>query len=73
MQELVLGGIYRHYKDKRYQVLHVAQHSETGEQLVIYRALYGEYGIWARPLAMFLEDVTLPDGSIVPRFQLLEE
>lgn len=71
MQKLVEGGIYRHYKKKQqYQVLHVARHSETEEQLVIYRAMYGDYGIWARPLEMFLEDVTLADGTIVPRFAL---
>lgn len=71
MQNLVEGGIYRHYKNRQlYQVLHVARHSETEEQLVIYRAIYGDYGIWARPLDMFLEDVTLADGTVVPRFQL---
>lgn len=73
MNELVLNGTYRHYKDKRYKVLHIAKHTETEEELVIYQALYGEFGIWARPLAMFLEDVTLPDGSTVKRFALVEE
>lgn len=73
MKELVLNGTYRHYKDKLYKVLHVAKHTETEEELVIYQALYGDYGIWARPLAMFLEDVTLPDGSKVKRFALVEE
>ena len=71
MQKPVEGGIYRHYKNKQlYQVLHVARHSETEEHLVIYRAMYGDYGIWARPLDMFLEDVTLPDGTTVPRFAM---
>ena len=73
MNELVLNGTYRHYKDKLYKVLHIAKHTETEEELVIYQALYGEFGIWARPLAMFLEDVTLPDGSTVKRFALVEE
>ena len=73
MNELVLNGTYRHYKGKLYKVLHVAKHTETEEELVIYQALYGEFGIWARPLAMFLEDVTLPDGSTVKRFALVEE
>ena len=54
-------------------MLHIAKHTETEEELVIYQALYGDFGIWARPLAMFLEDVTLPDGSTVKRFALVEE
>lgn len=50
-------GLYEHYKGNRYQVLGVAIHSETLEELVIYKALYGEYLTWVRPLKMFLEDV----------------
>ena len=69
--QLVEGGTYRHYKGKLYKVLHLARHSETEELLVIYQALYGDYGIWARPLDMFVEDVLLPDGTEVPRFQLV--
>ncbi|MBQ2837627.1 MAG: DUF1653 domain-containing protein [Peptococcaceae bacterium] len=67
------GGIYRHYKGNLYKALYVATHTETEEPLAVYQALYGEYGIWARPLAMFLDDVTLPDGSVVQRFTLVEE
>ena len=67
------GGVYRHYKGNFYKALYVAIHTETEEPLAVYQALYGEYGIWARPLAMFLDDVTLPDGSVVQRFTLVEE
>ena len=73
MDTLILGGTYRHYKNKLYKVLHVAKHTETEEPLVIYQALYGDYGIWARPLDMFLEEGTLPDGAVVKRFALVEE
>lgn len=73
MRELVLGGIYRHYKGRLYQVLYIARHSETEEQLVIYQALYDDYDIWARPFAMFMEDVQMPDGIEVPRFSLLAQ
>ena len=64
-------GIYRHYKGNLYQVLHTAQHSETEESLVVYRCLYGEYGVWVRPLAMFAETVTV-DGKEIPRFELIQ-
>ncbi len=64
-------GIYRHYKGSLYQVLHIAQHSETEESLVVYRCLYGEYGVWVRPLSMFSETVTR-DGKEVPRFELIK-
>ena len=73
MKDILVGGIYRHYKGNLYKVLHLARHTETEETLVVYQALYGEYGIWARPLEMFLETVTLPDGSVVPRFRPIEE
>ena len=62
-------GIYRHYKGSLYQVLHTAQHSETQEALVVYRCLYGEYGVWVRPLSMFSETVEV-EGKQVPRFEL---
>ena len=71
--EFIPGCTYCHYKGNLYKALYIATHTETEEPLAIYQALYGDYGIWARPLAMFLDDVTLPDGSIVPRFALEEQ
>ncbi|WP_280548680.1 MULTISPECIES: DUF1653 domain-containing protein [unclassified Halomonas] len=62
-------GIYRHYKGPLYEVLGVARHSETEEPLVVYRALYGDYGLWTRPLDIFLESVEV-QGEPVPRFAL---
>ena len=60
-------GRYRHYKGGEYQVIGVARHSETEEELVVYRPLYGEGSLWVRPLAMFIESVER-DGESVPRF-----
>ncbi len=57
-------GIYRHYKGNLYQLLHIARHSETEEPLAVYRALYGDYGVWVRPLAMFTESVDTANGSL---------
>ncbi|MBK8065731.1 MAG: DUF1653 domain-containing protein [Betaproteobacteria bacterium] len=68
---MLATGTYRHYKGKRYEVLGVATHSETREALVVYRPLYGERGLWVRPLAMFTEQVTV-DGRTLPRFAPLE-
>ena len=53
------AGRYRHYKGKEYEVLEVARHSETEEEMVVYRTLYGEFGLWVRPLSMFLETVEI--------------
>lgn len=58
---------YKHFKGMEYLVLHIAKHSETLEDMVVYQALYGEYGIWVRPLSMFLEQVER-DGKIINRF-----
>lgn len=71
MTELKLG-LYRHFKGNYYEVLGVARHSETGEELVVYRPLYGERGLWVRPLAMFTETVER-DGIIMPRFTFAGE
>lgn len=65
-------GKYRHYKGKEYEVIGVARHSETLAELVIYRALYGDFDLWVRPLKMFLEEVEV-DGKKVPRFQYLSD
>lgn len=63
-------GRYRHYKGNEYTVIGVARHSETHEELVVYRPEYGEGGLWVRPLAMFLETVMV-EGKTLPRFQFL--
>ena len=60
-------GRYRHYKGKDYIVLGVARHSETEEELVVYRQDYGDRGLWVRPREMFDETVTV-DGRVVQRF-----
>lgn len=65
-------GVYRHYKGAQYWVERVVTHSETEEELVIYQALYGEHGWWARPLEMFQETVNI-DGEQIPRFEFLTE
>ena len=61
-------GLYRHYKGNDYEVVGLARHSETLEPLVVYRALYGEGGLWVRPAGMWTETVTLADGRKVMRF-----
>ncbi|MDA1354447.1 MAG: DUF1653 domain-containing protein [bacterium] len=63
-------GKYRHYKGNEYEVLYVATHTETLERLVVYRALYGDLGIWVRPLTMFNESVVVA-GKLIPRFARL--
>ena len=71
-QEPIQPGIYQHYKGPRYQVLGDVTHSETEETLVLYRALYGERGLWVRPASMFTEEVEI-EGKLQPRFALVEE
>ena len=65
-------GIYQHFKGKRYELLCVAAHSETLEPMVVYRALYGEGGVWVRPASMWLEHVER-DGYSGPRFAWVED
>ncbi|WP_026376798.1 DUF1653 domain-containing protein [Aestuariibacter salexigens] len=66
----VKPGKYRHYKGNEYEVIGVARHSEDESELVVYRPCYGERGLWARPLEMFVEQVIV-DGQSVPRFAYL--
>ena len=66
----VKPGRYRHYKGNEYTVLGTAKHSETLELMVVYRAEYGEHGLWVRPAEMFAENVTV-NGVSVPRFAYL--
>jgi hypothetical protein len=63
-------GRYRHYKGKQYTVIGVARHSETEEELVVYRKEYDDHGLWVRPLGMFMENVDV-EGRAVPRFEYL--
>jgi len=67
-REIKIGQKYRHFKGNEYLVLHVAKHSETLEELVVYQALYGERGIWVRPLEMFLDQKEV-GGALVDRFE----
>ncbi|RBP48298.1 DUF1653 domain-containing protein [Arenicella xantha] len=69
---VIRPGLYQHYKGPLYRVTQVVRHSESEESLVVYQALYGEKGFWARPLTMFDELVKL-DGASVPRFRYLDE
>ncbi|QDV19672.1 hypothetical protein Pan153_43380 [Gimesia panareensis] len=66
----VKTGRYRHYKGNDYLVIGVARHSETEEEMVVYSADYGKFGLWVRPKEMFLEKVEV-DGREVPRFQFV--
>lgn len=64
-------GIYRHYKGNLYEVIDVARHSESFEDMVVYRALYGDFELWVRPLKMFLENIEI-NGELQKRFELHE-
>lgn len=70
-------GKYKHYKNKMYEVIGIAKHSETLEEMVVYRAVYnseefGSNALWIRPLKMFVENVIV-DGKEVPRFEFIEK
>jgi len=63
-------GLYKHYKGAMYEVFMTAQHSETEEWMVVYKALYGEEGMWVRPFDMFTSTVEV-DGKVVQRFEFV--
>ncbi len=65
-------GLYEHFKGMRYQVIDVARHSESLEYMVVYKALYGDFGLWVRPLTMFTEIIER-DGVQLQRFKRLAE
>ena len=69
---LIRPGRYRHYKGNEYEVIDIARHSETEEEMVVYRKLYDDHSLWARPLGMFAENV-LVKGQVVPRFEWIGE
>ena len=72
MSTTIKPGIYRHFKGKRYEVIGVAHHSETMEDYVVYRALYGEGELWVRPASMWLETIER-DGQTYQRFTFESE
>jgi hypothetical protein len=67
----VRPGRYRHYKGREYTVIGTARHSETEEELVVYRQEYGDHSLWVRPAAMFAENVTI-EGRSCPRFEFID-
>jgi hypothetical protein len=65
-------GVYKHHKGNLYEVIDVARHSETEEEHVVYRTLYGDHSLWIRPLSMFDEEIER-DGKTIKRFEFVEE
>ena len=68
---MIKPGKYRHFKGNEYEVVGIAKHSETMEDMVVYQALYGDMGIWVRPRAMFCEEI-VRDGKTFVRFEFVE-
>ena len=66
-----IGGIYQHYKENMYKVLEIAKHSETLEDMVVYKSMYGEGVVWVRPLSMF-EEIIEKDGKMIERFKFIK-
>ena len=73
MADIPKTGVYKHYKGNLYELLYIATDSETLEKKVVYKALYGDGEIWVRPLSMWDEEVSLPDGTKTKRFALVEK
>jgi len=72
MKNILIGRMYRHYKNKDYIIIDIAQHSETLEKLVVYKALYGENLTWVRPYDMFIENVEY-NGEVTERFKFVND
>jgi hypothetical protein len=69
---MIKSGIYQHYKGKYYQVIGMARHSESLEEMVVYQALYDNYGLWVRPIKMWNEIISF-NGQSMPRFKFISE
>ena len=69
---MIKKGIYTHYKGNKYELVAIANHSETLEKMVVYKALYGDGEFWVRPLSMW-EETVIYDGKEIPRFKYTGE
>ncbi|MBR5252161.1 MAG: DUF1653 domain-containing protein [Oscillospiraceae bacterium] len=69
---MIQTGRYRHFKGNEYEVLYIAKHSETMEEMVVYKALYGEGGVWVRPASMWEETITR-EGKTFRRFEKIDD